>query len=87
MGLIKMMDWVSLALVFVFGIAMGILASSFFFESKLKFYKNFIEQRLSSINRLRFQNAAKQKSSKPSHGKAARRHPSKREKDSKPSQK
>ena len=81
-----MMDWVSLVLVFLFGIAMGILVSAFFFNSKLRFYKGFIEQRLESINLLRFHSAAKPKPSQPSQGKTAFRHSSQPEEDSKSSQ-
>lgn len=81
-----MRDWISLGLVFVFGIAMGILVSSIFFESRIRFYKEFIEHRLSSINRLHFQRHAKSKSSKLSYWKTVLGRPSKRGDDSKSSQ-
>lgn len=78
-----MRDWISLGLVFVFGITMGILVSSMFFESKIKFYKEFIEQRLSSINLIHFQRHAKRKSSKASYWKTVLGRPSKRDEDPK----
>jgi hypothetical protein len=81
-----MMDWISLGLVFVFGVTMGVLISSLFFESRVRFYKEFIENRLSSINRLHFQRYAKSKSSKPSYWKTILGRPSKRDDDSKSSQ-
>jgi|GEM_PF-3107809 len=77
-----MMDWISLTLVFVFGIAIGILVSSLFFESRLRFYKEYIERRLASINLPRFQSAAKSKSPKRQDRKTDFSHTSKREKDS-----
>lgn len=81
-----MMDWSSLVLVFVFGIAVGVFASSVFFESRVRFYKEFIEHRLASINRLRSQNTATDKSSKPSCWKTVFGRSSKPDKDSKSSQ-
>lgn len=78
-----MMDWISLALAFVFGIATGILVSSFFFESRLRFYKEFIEHRLASINLLRFHNSATHKPSEPAHKKTILGRPSKRDDSSK----
>ena len=78
-----MMDWISFVLVFVFGIAVGVLLSSFLFESRIRFYKEFIEHRLASINRLRIQNTKTDKSSKPSYWKTILGRPSKREEDPK----
>lgn len=78
-----MRDWISLSLVFLFGIAIGILISSIFFEARLRFYKEFIEHRLSSINRLHLQRHAKSKSSKLAYLKTMLGRPSKRDEDSK----
>lgn len=78
-----MMDLISLILVFVFGIAVGILVSSFFFESRLRFYKEFIEHRLASINLLRFHNSATHKPSEPSPKKTILGRPSERDERSK----
>ena len=50
-----MRDWVNLLLGFACGVAVGIVLSSFFFGARLKFYKEYIEHRLTSINRLHFQ--------------------------------
>jgi len=80
-----MMGLISFVLVFVFGLAVGVLVSSFLFASRIRFYKEFIEHRLLSINRLRSQNSAKHKSSKPSYWKTVFGRTSKREEDSKSS--
>lgn len=81
-----MMDWISILMVFVFGIAVGVLISSFLFESRIRFYREFIEHRLASLNRLRSQNAATEKSSKPSCWKTVFGHPPKHEEKSNSSQ-
>lgn len=82
----KMLDWISLVLVFAFGIVVGILISSFLFESRLKFYKEFIEHRLAAINLHRFQGAAKHRSPKSSHEKTLSGRASNRGENSKSSQ-
>jgi hypothetical protein len=48
-----MKDWLELALSFVFGVAIGVVFSFFLFESRIRFYRHFIEERLASINLLR----------------------------------
>ncbi len=47
-----MKDWLSLAVAFAFGLAAGVAFGFFLFESRARFYKEFIEHRLASINRL-----------------------------------
>lgn len=48
-----MKDWIGLTVAFALGLAVGVALSSFFFESRIRFYKLYIEQRLASINRVR----------------------------------
>lgn len=47
-----MKDWVGLAVAFALGLAAGVAFGFMLFESRAKFYKEFIEHRLASINRL-----------------------------------
>lgn len=42
--------WVHLPLAFTFGFILGVVFAFSWFRSKLKFYKQFIERRLSSLN-------------------------------------
>ena len=50
----RMRDWGNLAIAFACGIAVGFVLSSFLFGARLRFYKEYIEHRLASINRLHF---------------------------------
>jgi hypothetical protein len=83
---ITMMDWISLLLAFVFGLTVGIAFSSFLFESRIRFYREFIEQRLASINRLRLQGATTQRVHKSSFWRAILSRRTKSGEDAKPFQ-
>lgn len=52
-GNCNMKAWTDLILSFAAGFAVGIVFAAFHFRSRLRFYKQFIEHRLASINRLR----------------------------------
>ena len=51
-----MTHWIGFVSAFVLGLAVGVILAFFLFESRIRFYKDFIEQRLASINRLYSQN-------------------------------
>ncbi|HEV2248037.1 MAG TPA: hypothetical protein VGW37_15410, partial [Terriglobia bacterium] len=53
-----MRDLANLALGFLCGMAVGFVLSSFFFGARIRFYKEYIEHRLASINRLHFPSRA-----------------------------
>lgn len=54
----RMRDWSNLVMGFACGLAVGFVLSSFLFGAKIRFYKEYIEHRLASINRMHFQSRA-----------------------------
>jgi hypothetical protein len=81
-----MKDWTSIVLAFALGLAVGVAFTSFFFESRVRFYKQYIEHRLASINRLRFQRGASHELPKASFWKTLLSRHSKPDGDSKSQQ-
>ena len=53
-----MKAWTDLILSFALGLAAGIVLAVFYFNSRLRLYKEYIEHRLAEINRLRPANAS-----------------------------
>jgi hypothetical protein len=80
-----MKGWTQIALPFVFGIMVGVAFAFFLFESRIRFYREFIEHRLTSINRLRSSKETKRKQPKSSFWKAVTSRRSKPREESKPS--
>ena len=78
-----MRDWANLMLGFGCGLAVGFVLSAFFFGAKIRFYKEYIEHRLASINRLHFQSRATRERPRVPFWKAFLHRPSKANKGSK----
>lgn len=80
-----MKGWTHIAISFVSGIVVGVAFAFFLFKSRIRFYRDFIEHRLNSINRLRFSKDRKRKQPKSSFWKTATAHRSNPSEESKPS--
>jgi hypothetical protein len=83
----RMKDWIALVLTFAFGFAAGVVFASVFFESRVRVYKNFIEHRLASINRLYSQEITTHRLPKTSFWRVVFNRRSKSAEETKPTQK
>ena len=74
-----MKSWINFLVAFGSGLAVGVVVAAVFFESRLRLYKEYIEQRLAAINRFRSQSPATHGMHKPSSWKDIfTRHPASR---------